>query len=69
MQLLKYIMGLGQGSRGAPPSWLQISSVIVNIQRALGYGAKIIDPITKLLIHTIGALFVDDTMYIPEISD
>ena len=59
--LIKYIMGLGQGSRGAPPSWLQISSVIVNIQRALGYGAKVIDPITKFLIHTIGALFVDDT--------
>ena len=35
--------------------------VIVNIQRALGYGAKVIDPITRLLTHTIGALFVDDT--------
>ena len=33
----------------------------MNIQRALGYGAKVIDPITKLPIHTIGVLFVDDT--------
>ena len=27
-----YFMGLGQGSRGAPPSWICLSSVIVNIQ-------------------------------------
>ena len=31
--LTKYLMGLGQGSRGAPPSWIQLSSVIVNVLR------------------------------------
>ena len=67
--ILKYIMGLGQGSRGAPPSWLQVRSVIVNIQRALGYGAKVLDPITKLLTHTIGALFIDNIdLYIWDIN-
>jgi hypothetical protein len=29
--LVKYIMGLGQGSRAAPPSWIQLSSVLVNV--------------------------------------
>ncbi len=54
-------MGLVQGSRGAPPSWLQLSSPIVNIQQALGYGVKVLDPITAIMIHTMGALFVDVT--------
>ena len=59
--LLRYIMGLGQGSRGAPSSWLQISSVIVNLMRREGCGAKVYDPLEpSLLIHTMGALFVDD---------
>ena len=39
-------MGLGQGSRGAPPSWIRSSSVIVNILRKLKYGAHILDPMT-----------------------
>jgi uncharacterized membrane protein YgcG len=30
-----YFMGLGQGSRGASPSWVSLSSVIVNILRKL----------------------------------
>ena len=53
--------GLGQGSKAAPASWIQLSSIIVNVYKAMGFGAKISDPITGEQSHTIGCLFVDDT--------
>ena len=56
-----YIMGLGQGSRSAPPSWIQLSSILVNVFKQLNLGSMIQDPITAEIIHTMGALFVDDT--------
>ncbi len=59
--LLKYIMGLGHGSRGVPSYWIQLSLLIVNIQSDLGYEAKWFDPITSILIHTVGTLLVDNT--------
>jgi hypothetical protein len=31
-----YMMGLGQGSRVAPPSWIQLSLVMVNVFKQLG---------------------------------
>ena len=54
-----YFMGLGQGSRGAPPSWICLSSAIVNILRKPKHGAHIVDPITGILIHSMGAMFMD----------
>ena len=54
-------MGLGQGSRGAPPSWICLSSIIVNILRKLKHGAHILDPMTTSLIHLVGVMFVDDS--------
>ena len=54
-------MGLGQESRGAPPSWICLSSVIVNILRNLKHGAHLIDPMTASLIPSVGAMFVDDS--------
>ena len=56
-----YFMGLGQESRGALPSWIYLSSVIVNILRKLKHGAHIFDPMTGWLIHTVGAMFVNDS--------
>ena len=56
-----YFMGLGQGSRGDPPSWICLSSVIVNILRKLKYGAHIVDPMTGILIHSVGVMFMDDS--------
>ena len=56
-----YFMGLGQGSRGAPPSWICLSSVIVNILRKLKRGAHIMDPVTGLLTHSVGNIFVNDS--------
>ena len=54
-------MGLGRGSRGAPLSRVCLSSVIVNVLRALDYGVHISDPITGALIHSVGAMSVNDS--------
>jgi hypothetical protein len=56
-----YMMGLGQGNRATPPSWIQLSTVLVNVFKQLNLGALIRDPITAKTIHSMGALFVDDT--------
>jgi hypothetical protein len=53
--------GLGQGSKAAPASWIQLSSVIVNVYKSMGFGARIRDPVNGSESHTIGCLFVDDT--------
>ncbi len=56
-----YIMGQGQGNRAAPLSWVQLSAVLVNVYKQLNLGSMITGPITAEVIHTMGALFVDDT--------
>jgi hypothetical protein len=56
-----YMMGLDQGNRAAPPSWIQLSAVLVNVFKQLNLGALIQDPITAELIHSMGTLFVNDT--------
>jgi hypothetical protein len=56
-----YMMGQGQGNRAAPPSSIQLSAVLVTIFKQLKVGAVIQDPIMAALIHTMGALFVDNT--------
>ena len=53
-------MGLGKYICGALPSWIQISSVKVNIMKALYCGAKVLDPLTEAMIYTIGAIFFDN---------
>ena len=53
--------GIGQGSKGAPVSWVQMSSMIVNAYKAMDHGVAMMNPVTRLLIHSIGCLFVDDT--------
>jgi hypothetical protein len=55
-----YMMGLGQGNRAAPPSWLQLSAVMVNVYKQLGLGTDLHDPITDERIHSMGAMYVDD---------
>ncbi len=58
---LPYIMGLGQGNRAAPSSWIQLSAVMVTVFKQLNLGAIMHDPILDVLIHSMGALFVDNT--------
>jgi hypothetical protein len=45
--LQKYIMGLGQGSRAAPPSWIKLSDVLVNVYKQLGLGGYITDQLSQ----------------------
>ena len=56
-----YMMGLGQGNRAAPPSWIQLSVVLVNVFKQLKLGALVLDPMTQELIYTMGALLEDNT--------
>jgi hypothetical protein len=55
-----YMMGLGQGNRAAPPSWIQLSAVMVSVFKQLNLGAMVKDPITAKIVHSMGAMFVDD---------
>jgi hypothetical protein len=56
-----YMMGLGQGNRAAPPSWIQMSAVMVTVFKQLNLGAIIHNPILDILIHSMGVLFINDT--------
>jgi hypothetical protein len=56
-----HMMSLGQGSRAAPLSWIQLSSIMVSVFKQLERGAFIMDPITLKMIHTMGALFDNNT--------
>ena len=56
-----YMMGLGQGNRAAPPSWIQLSTVLVNVFKQLELRALVVDPIMQESIHSMGTLFVDNT--------
>jgi hypothetical protein len=58
---IPYMMGLGQGNRAAPPPWIQLSAVMINVFKQLKLGSIINDPISNPLIHYMGALYVDDT--------
>jgi hypothetical protein len=55
-----YMMGVGQGNHAAPPSWIQLSAVMVNVYKQLGLGTNAHNPITDNIIHSMGAMFIDD---------
>jgi hypothetical protein len=55
------MMDLGQGNRAALPLWIQLSAIMVTVFKQLNLGAIMNDPILDILIHSMGALFVDDT--------
>jgi hypothetical protein len=44
-----------------PPSWIQLNAVMVTVFKQLNLGAIINNPISDVIIHSMGALFVDDT--------
>ena len=53
--------GLGKGSKAAPASWIQLSSVIIHAYKKRAHGAVFCDPITGLESKSIGCVYVDDT--------
>ena len=59
--VMKILHGLCQGNGAAPASWLVLSSVLVRIYRAMGFGATMTSPITRVFLDIAGVLFVDDT--------
>ena len=40
---------------------IQVSAVLVNVYKQLGLGGYITDPLSQETIHTMGAVFVDNT--------
>ena len=53
--------GTCQGNTAAPPTWQQISSLLVNAQKHCGHGIDIVAPISGKKHNQVGILFVDDT--------
>ncbi len=59
-----YMMGLGQGNRAAPPSWLQLSAVMVNVYKQLGLGTDLHDPISLYAQSELDVCYATDPFYI-----
>jgi hypothetical protein len=55
-----HVMGLGQSNHAAPPSWIRLSAVMVNIYKQLDLGTEIHFPILDNIIHTMGAMYVNN---------
>ena len=53
--------GTCQGNTAAPPTWQQISSLLINAQKHSGHGIDIVSPISGKKQNQVGILFVDDT--------
>ena len=53
--------GSCQGNGGAPPTWQQISSLLLNTHRRANHTITITSPISKRTIKQVGILYVDDT--------
>ncbi len=54
-------LGLGQGNAAAGPSFLAISSLIVNLYLHEGHGARTMTSLTHCLFILAAVLYVDDT--------
>ena len=59
--ILRILHGLCQGNGAAPAAWLALSSVLIVAYKSLGYGSKVMSPITKDWLDIMGVLYVDDT--------
>ena len=53
--------GLCHGNTAAPPTWQQISSLLISGQKHSGHGITTVAPISKKSHSQVGFLFVDDT--------
>ena len=55
------IQGIGQGNGVGPAGWIALSSPIMAMLRALGFGFWVLSALTYSLVYTMGFAFVDDT--------
>jgi hypothetical protein len=53
--------GLGQGSKAAPASWIQLSSAILHAYKKEAHGVIVRNPVTGEISCSVGCVFVDDT--------
>jgi len=53
--------GLAQGNGAAPPTWQQISTLMISAQQRKGHGMDVECPITRKKIRQVGIVYVDDT--------
>ena len=53
--------GSCQGNTAVPPTWQQISSLLINCQKHVGHGITTVAPILKKSHIQAGILFVDNT--------
>ncbi len=56
----KPMYGIGQGNGGGPTIWAVVSSPILNLMRASGYGVEFICPLSMVKTSFGGYAFVDD---------
>ena len=55
------IHGIGQGNGAGPAIWAVVSTPLLNVLRAKGYGCEIVCPISSKYFKFVGYAFVDDT--------
>ena len=53
--------GGGQGNGAAPPTWQQISAIMLGAHRRAGHGITVTSPISRKTCTKAGILYVDDT--------
>jgi len=57
----KAIQGCGQGNGAGPPMWTMMSSVVLDMLRAAGFGIKFESALSRKETNFAGYAFVDDT--------
>jgi hypothetical protein len=55
------IHGIGQGNGAGPAIWAVVSSPLLNVLRAKGFGCEICCPLSQAFLKFVGYAFVDDT--------
>ena len=60
-ELEVFLHGLGQGNGCGPCGWGAVSTPLINMLHEEGFGLKIKNPITGVLILLVCFAFVDDT--------
>ena len=63
------ISGIGQGNGLWPALWALVSSVIIKMCKAKGYGMKVTTPISKEDLSILGFAFVDDADIVLSAND
>jgi len=53
--------GIGQGNRAGPAIWAVVSTPLLNVLRAKGFGCEIVSPLSGSFHKFVGYAFIDDT--------